>query len=125
MILGTGVDIISIKRIKAACLKKSFFNKIYTDREKELFNGKNYNTLAANFAAKEAVSKAFGTGFYGFMPKDIEILRDEIGKPYAVFYGGALDKAMEYDNFFMHISLSHENEFAVAFAVLEDRKSVV
>ena len=58
MIIGIGVDIIEIERVKKACQKYSFIRKIYTEREIELF-GEKYSSLAGNFAVKEAVSKAF------------------------------------------------------------------
>ena len=63
MIIGIGTDIIEISRIQKAVENKSFLSKIYTKSEQQLFHNCNYETLAGNFAAKEAVVKAMGTGF--------------------------------------------------------------
>lgn len=119
MVLGTGVDIIEINRIKKAAESQSFLKKVYTENELKLFNGKNNNTLAGNFAAKEAAAKAFGTGFSGFSPSDIEVLRDEKGKPYIVFYNEALRLAKSMGVLKTHTSISHSREYAVASVIFE------
>ena len=83
MILGTGCDLVEIERMKKACEKEAFLSRVYTERERRQAGGK-ASVLAGDFAVKEAVAKVFGTGFRDFMPGDIEVLRDELGKPYAV-----------------------------------------
>ncbi|MBM6839885.1 holo-ACP synthase, partial [Clostridium saudiense] len=84
MILGVGTDIIEIERIKKAIERTpKFLEKTFTEKEIELFKSKamKVESIAGNFAAKEAISKAIGTGFRGFSLNDLEILRDELGKP--------------------------------------------
>ena len=74
--------------------------------------------VAGNFAAKEAISKAIGTGFRGFGLKDIEVLRDELGKP-VVNLSEKIYKLLDRKDFNMHISISHNKENAIAYAVME------
>ena len=83
-----GTDIIEIGRIEKAIQKSSkFMEKVYSEKEREyLSNKKGYASHAGRFAAKEAVSKAMGTGIKGFLMSDIEILNDEMGKPYEPCY---------------------------------------
>lgn len=118
MIVGIGTDIIEIKRIKKACEKSAFLNKNFTSMEIECFKEK-YSQLAGNFSVKEAVAKSFSTGFNGFMPKDIEVLRDKSGKPYVNLYSGALKKAEELNIDKIHISITNTLELAQAFVVCE------
>lgn len=122
MIIGIGTDIIEISRIQKAVENKSFLSKIYTKSEQQLFHNCNYETLAGNFAAKEAVVKAMGTGFKGCSPKEIEILRHESGKPYVVLHNKTKEifDSMNGGNISISISLSKEN--AVAFAVIEAKE---
>ena len=83
MIKGIGTDILEIDRLNKSVANSNFMFKYYTDNEIEYINKKanKAETACAIFCAKEAVSKAIGTGFNGFMPKDIEILHDINGKP--------------------------------------------
>ena len=118
MIVGIGVDIIEIERIKKACQKESFIKKIYTEKEIKLFSGK-YNSLAGNFAVKEAVSKAFGTGVRNFKMTVIEVLRNEVGMPFVVLRDEAkkISEKMGVSKIF--VSISHNVECAVGYAVAE------
>lgn len=118
MIIGIGTDIIEVDRIKKAVEKKNFLNKIYTKREVEAF-GKSYQSLAANYAVKEAVSKALGTGFRSFFPIDIEVLRDELGKPYVTLYNNAKKMSEEQKISNIHVSISHTQEYAVGYVIFE------
>ena len=88
MIVGIGTDLIEIERIKKACEKEAFLVRVYTEEERRQAGGK-VSRLAGDFAVKEAVSKVFGTGFRGFGLLDIEVLRDELGKPWVRLHGGA------------------------------------
>ena len=115
-IVGIGIDIIEIERILEACSKVSFLNKCFTKREQEIIE-KRKTRAATCFAGKEAVAKAFGTGFSGFMPVDIEILRDENGAPYVNLYGRAREKAKELMISRIHISLSDTKGIAGAYVV--------
>lgn len=121
MIAGIGTDIVEISRIdKAVKRTTSFIDKVFTCKEKEYFKRKNYRpeVLAGNFAAKEAVSKALGTGFRGFGLLDIEVLRDSKGKP-IVSLSDKIHKLLSIDNYNIHISISHSRDNAIAYAVME------
>lgn len=123
MIIGVGCDIIEISRIEKAMERENFLTHCFTDREIEYFNSKHNPTqsIAAGFAAKEAVSKALGTGISGFSLTDIEILHHENGKPYVNLTGGAARIA---DNLGgkVSISMSHSKDIAMAYAVLDSFK---
>lgn len=125
MILGIGTDIIEIDRInKAINNTPMFLEKMFTERELENFANNNLRveSIAGNFAVKEAVSKALGTGIRGFTFKDIEVLRDELGKP-IVNVSNKIKNLIESDNYLFNVSISHNKTTAVAFVVLEDIKS--
>ena len=121
---GIGVDIVSIGRIAKSLEKESFLTKVYGEREIALFASENKiktNSLAANFAAKEAFSKALGTGVRGFELTDVEILRDSLGAPYFEFSGKAKE-IVEDKKLDCKVSLSHEKDKAVAFVVIEVKR---
>ena len=86
MILGVGTDLVEISRIERACRKDHFVKGVFTDRESRQAMG-SASKLAGSFAVKEAVAKALGTGFRTFMPIDVEVLRDPLGKPYVILMG--------------------------------------
>ena len=94
MIIGSGVDIVEVVRIKKA-LKKwgdGFINKVFTRKELAYSHGKRfaYQHLAARFATKEAVLKAFGGGWLRSLPwKEVEIINDGSGKPNVRLHGQA------------------------------------
>lgn len=126
MIIGIGVDIIEIERVRQAIRNnKNFLSKLFTEREIDYFISRNMNSevIAGNFAAKEAVSKALGTGMRVFSFKDIEILRNELGKPEVILHNGANligNKLVENNNSLrVHLSISHNNSSAIAYSVLE------
>lgn len=116
MIAGIGTDMAEVSRVRRAVEKGGFCKRFFTDAENEYFKSKNYSaqTVAANFAAKEAFSKALGTGIRGFALRDIEVLRDELGKPYINLYNSLSE--LPYTIF---VSLTHTAEYAAAFVVLE------
>lgn len=121
MIIGIGTDIIEIDRIKKAVEKTNgFIEKLFTIKEIEMFKSKNMRieVIAGNFAAKEAISKAFGTGIRGFSLREIEVLRDDLGKP-IVFFSDNINRLIgkEYK---LNLSISHNNTSAIAFAILEE-----
>ncbi|ASW44270.1 holo-ACP synthase [Clostridium isatidis] len=120
MILGIGTDIIEIDRIEKAIEKNpNFLNKVFTEKEIELFKSKNmrYEVIAGNFAGKEALSKALGTGIRGFALKDIEILRDHLGKPVVIINDNI--KEIIGTEHKISISISHNKNDAVSFVILE------
>lgn len=118
MVKGIGTDIIEISRIMKTLDKQSFLDRIFTKAEQKLYHGVNPQTLAGNFAAKEAVAKALGTGFAGCSPVEIEVLRDNKGKPYVNLYGSAKE-ILDLMGGQVYVSISHSKENAVAFAVIE------
>jgi len=120
MIKGIGIDIIEIDRIRQAIIKNSrFMDKIFTADEKKIFERRNYSpqTIAGHFAAKEAVSKALGTGIKNIQWRDIEILNDSLGKPCVRLYNNAKSLAYSMNIDKISISISHSRENAVALAV--------
>lgn len=125
MILGIGVDIIEIERVKQAIQNnKGFLKKIFTEKEIEYFNKRKMNSevIAGNFAAKEAVSKALGTGIRGFSFRDIEIVRNDLGKPEVILYNRAKlisENLAKNNSIRINLSISHNNSNAIAYSVLE------
>lgn len=118
MILGIGTDIVEISRLAKAIDGSRFLERYFTQKENEYFLLKNNRpqTIAASFAAKEAFAKALGTGFRGFALQDVEILRNNLGKPYINVYNNAAKMA---DGGTIHLSLSHSKEYATAFVIIE------
>lgn len=124
MIAGIGTDIAEVKRfekwVQDPRMLERFFN------EKELSTAKSDSAkcqhYAVRFAAKEAFSKALGTGITGFSLKDVYITNNSEGKPLLNIEGEALslmkERLGECDAF---VTLSHEKEYAVAFVVLEHK----
>lgn len=125
MIKGIGTDILEIRRLNTLIDNIKFMSTYYTEKENHyLFEQSNRaETAAAMFAAKEAVSKAMGTGFVGFAPKDIEVTHNEKGKPNITLYGKAAVIAQRYGIHQFHVSLSHCREYAVAYVLAEGEES--
>ncbi|MBR6616080.1 MAG: holo-ACP synthase [Lachnospiraceae bacterium] len=122
MLTGVGCDLIEIERMKKACEKEAFLLRVYTEEERRQADGRP-SVLAGTFAVKEAVAKVLGTGFRTFMPKDVEVLRDELGKPYVILHGNAGKVAEEKRIKRIEVSISDTREFAMAFAVGEGEDS--
>ena len=122
MIIGTGVDIVEIERIKKAVEKNSrFLERFFSDRERAYFESRHNRceVAAGNFAAKEAFSKAIGTGIRNFALKDVEILRDSLGKPYINLRNAAYTIANKKGDGIFHVSISHCKHYAVATVTME------
>lgn len=122
MITGIGTDIIEVERIRQAVTQNSrFILKNFTAKEQEYFRTRNNSceSIAGNFAAKEAVSKALGTGFSGFGLIDIEITRDNLGAPVAALYGRAREVAREKGITKIWVSISHCKAYATAYSIAE------
>jgi len=121
MIVGIGNDIIEIERIEKAISKEGFKDKIYTQRELENIKkrGNRAETYAGVFSAKEAISKAIGTGVREFSLTDLEILNDDLGKPYVVV-SEKLDKIIKSkkEDYQIEISISHSKKYATAMAMV-------
>ena len=121
MIVGIGNDIIEIERIEKAISKEGFKNKIYTQRELKNIEkrGNRTETYAGIFSAKEAISKAIGTGVREFSLTDLEILNDDLGKPYVVV-SEKLDKILKTkkEDYQIEISISHSRKYATEMAII-------
>ncbi len=124
MIFGIGTDIIEVERMKKHLENNDALRvKLYTDVEQK-YCGKGkvtmYQCYAARFAAKEAFFKALGTGYrYGMAFHEIEVLNDELGKPYVNPHGKVKEYLEEKKIKSIHLSISHVKEMANAFVVLE------
>jgi holo-[acyl-carrier protein] synthase len=118
MILRTGVDLIEISRIEEVIARhgKHYLERIYTASELEQC-GKNVESLAGRFAAKEAVSKALGTGIGDVTWQEIEILGDEQNAPILRLKGMAEQTAKQIGLTDWSVSISHSQSHAVAVAV--------
>lgn len=121
MIIGNGVDIAEVKRITRALEKPGFAERILTKAEIDYCRErKNYaSSLAARWAAKEAVGKALGTGIGYVSWQDMEVITSQKGKPEILLSGNAAKIAGELGVTRVHLSLSHTDEYAVAFVILE------
>ena len=123
MIFGIGIDLAETERIKKSIENYGdrFLNRIFTDFEKEycdLFGEKRYLHYAARFAAKEAFSKAIGTGItQGFKFSNVAVKNEPSGKPILILNGEMLEK---YGHLKLHISLTHTDTNAAAMVVLEE-----
>lgn len=121
MILGIGTDIIEVERVKRAVEKPEFKTKVFTEREiaycDETTNAERY---AARGAAKEALFKALGTGWRDEMEiTEVEVLNDELGKPYIVLSGKVLEVFNAMGGKKIHVSLSHIKDTAMAYVIIE------
>ena len=124
MIFGIGTDLIKIKRIKNINSLEKFALKILSKNELDLFdslsNDKKITFISKQFAGKEAFSKALGTGISaGIRFKEIEILRDEKGKPIFTAINSLKSFMLNLGITRTHISFTDEREYAMAFAILE------
>lgn len=120
-----GTDIIEVDRIKTAIENGEngrFLNRVFTSNEIEYCESKNaskYQSYAARFAGKEAVSKAFGTGIgANAFFDEIEILNNELGKPSVTLHGRAKDYYASLKASGISITLSHCREYAVAYVAI-------
>jgi holo-[acyl-carrier protein] synthase len=124
MILGVGIDIIEVERIRASHERfgERFLKRILRPDEIAycFTHAQPAPFLAARFAAKEAISKAFGTGIGGQLGwQDMEVKRKESGEPYVIMHGSGQDLLTKRGARLVHLSLSHTAAHAAAVAVLE------
>ena len=123
-IFGIGTDIVSVNRIKNSLKNKNFINRIFN--EKEILKCKktknSINCYAKRFAAKEAFSKALGTGISdGINFNEIIVLNKNSGKPYINIIGQTkktLNKKFKRKKSKISLSLSDEKKYAVAFVTI-------
>ena len=126
-ILGIGVDIINNKRIKSSIRKKNFIKRIYSHNEIKFSKkiGQKTNYFAKRYAAKEALSKALGTGFRNNLNfKDIEILNDKMGKPYyfkSKKITNIISKKFKTKRYNLFLSITDEKDYSIAFTILQSQ----
>src|SRR6184192_1982846 len=123
-VLGIGVDLVECARIERSIERfgEKFLHRVFTDGEIEYSTSMKYPArhLAARFAAKEAVSKAFGTGIGKAMGwRNIDIQKKSSGEPFLVFSGPAQELATKRGVASALITLSHTEHHAVACVILE------
>ncbi len=124
MILGIGIDIVEVERIRASCERfgDRFLNRILRPAEIAYCRSNKLMAphVAARFAAKEAISKAFGTGIGKHLAwRDMEIGRKESGEPFVILHEGGEKLLQERGATAVYVSLSHTQVHATAVAVLE------
>lgn len=124
MIFGVGTDIVQISRMEENLAKhgERFAERILTENEFQRYTAhvKPAQFLAKRFAAKEAAAKAFGTGFRdGLSLHHIEVSNDDNGRPSLVFSGKAQELAEKNQINQVHLSLSDEPHYAIAFVIME------
>ena len=116
--LAVGTDIIEIARIKRSLndFGERFLKRVYTERERNWYRDR-ADELAARFAAKEATSKALGTGIIGIRWQEMEVLPNRRGKPVLILHGRAAERARQLGLTDFSISLTHSRTDAMAFVV--------
>ena len=125
-ILGIGVDMVKNQRINILIKNNDFINRTFTKNE-ILFSKKNKNKtnfFAKRFAAKESFSKSLGTGIRNNLNfKDIEILNDELGKPYynkTKKINNLIFKKFKTKKYDLLLSISDEKDYSIAFTILQE-----
>ena len=122
-IVGIGLDLVKIARVQALTERwqDRFLQRVYTEDERRTSFAKTspYASLAGRFATKEAVLKALGTGWSkGVSWQDIQVLNDSGGRPVATVRGRTEALLQQAGITHIHVSLSHDGEYAVAEVIL-------
>ena len=125
MVVGLGVDIVQNDRIKGIIDKwgDKFLDKIFTSTELDFINRheQKLQRYASNYAVKEAFVKALGTGFRnGINFHNIQVRRDELGKPFIELMGSTKSFAEQKGINKIHTTISHEKDYSVAVVIFED-----
>jgi holo-[acyl-carrier protein] synthase len=118
---GIGIDMLEISRIRKSALNPRFLSRVFGKSELALYRqrGSPASFLAAGFCAKEAFSKALGTGIRGFELKDVQLLRNGLGKPYLALSGKASELAR---GLAFEASVSHTKEHAIAIVTCYQKR---
>ncbi len=124
MIVGTGVDLCEVDRMRQAIERhgKRFVDRVFTERESAYAERKanRYERYAARFAAKEAGMKALGTGWRGGLGwRDLEVTNLPSGRPTLALHGKAAEFAEKLGVRNISLSLTHTTEQAMAVVILE------
>lgn len=115
MIVGIGVDVVELDRFERTLARTpALRTRLFTPSERELPD----RSLAARFAAKEALVKAIGHST-GFGWQDIEVVSDEHGNPFFDVHGGLAELVVARGISSLHVSMSHDGGMALAFVVAE------
>jgi holo-[acyl-carrier protein] synthase len=116
--ITVGLDVIEIARVERtlADFGQRFLDKVFTPPEQDRCRGR-VPELAARFAAKEATSKALGTGIRGIRWREIEVLTNRRGKPVLVLHGNAAERAAALGLVSFDVSLTHSRTEAMAIVV--------
>ena len=121
-ILGIGVDICDVSRMKSFSLESRFTERFFSETEREYLQDKKNGlaqSMAGMYAAKEAFSKVLGSGVRGFELKEAEVLHNPAGQPYFRISGKAREAMKKRGIVTLHLSISHDGGMAVALAVGE------
>ncbi|WPP48777.1 holo-ACP synthase [Catalinimonas niigatensis] len=123
MIIGTGIDIVEVARIRKSMEKNDGFAKLVFDPEELAYCKKqaaSFQSFAGRFAAKEAFFKALGSGWSGDLAfHEVCIFNDALGKPYIQLKGATQQALKDKENCSFHLSISHTEHYATAFVILE------
>ncbi|MBO4894829.1 MAG: holo-ACP synthase [Clostridia bacterium] len=118
MDIKIGIDSVEISRIEKSIQKESFVKRVFGEEELAELKSRNMpaESAAACFCAKEAFSKAIGTGVRGFELKEVQTLHNDMGKPYLVF-GGDAKKIVNELGYSFDISITHTDTAATAVVI--------
>ncbi len=119
MVIGIGNDLIEIERFEKSSDRQGFLERYFTENELAQAKGR-AKMLAADFSVKESVSKVFGTGIVGFSLDEIEVMREESGRPYVNLYGKALEIARSKGIRRIHVSITDTQTLVMTVAIGED-----
>lgn len=113
--IRNGIDLVEIERIRRSLESPAFLQKVFGEHERAAFSehGLRAESAASAFAAKEAFSKALGTGIRGFSLQEVEVLHDRYGAPYFQLSGKAAAIAAEM-NLQFALSITHTQDYAAA-----------
>ncbi len=120
-----GIDIVEIERIKKSMTNKGFLHRILGKNEYKQLEARQFpvQSVAGSFCAKEAFSKAVGTGFRGIKLREIQIIRDNLDKPHILLSGKTSHLYSDKDNYFS-VSISHTNDLATAIVLYQKRNII-
>ncbi len=123
MILGIGIDAVSVSRIETALARRglALARRLLSEEEYQEFLGarRQASFLARRFAAREAAAKALGTGIsQGVRWRDLQVAHDEHGAPRLCLHGAAAQRARQMGAVNIHLSISDEQDLALAFVLL-------
>lgn len=122
MIRGIGVDVVAVARLRRWLEDERLLARYFASQEREAIYQRRDGaalSLAARFAAKEAFAKALGTGFRGFNLRDVWVVNDPLGKPELHVSGTAARALARIGGTRLWLSLTHEQENAIAMVVIE------